>query len=315
MSDARAEAASGRPWQPVDPPRRPVLFLNPRSGAGAETRAAVIAQARRRGIETVTLAPGQDLAALAREALAGGADALGVAAGDGSLRAVAAVAAAAGVPFVCIPAGTRNHFALDLGVDRRDPVGALEAFTEGLERRVDVGEVDGHLFLNNVSLGVYGRAVGQPAYRDAKLRTLLETAEAVLGPSGAATALRVVDDLGDEHVDPAVVLVSNNPYALDVPLARGLRPALDTGRLGVVVLDAPGAAPRRRARAWTTPRLEIAGTPPILAGVDGESVTLAAPLRCASRPAALRVRIAARHALVPSAARHRRRARRAARPR
>ena len=151
-----------------------MLFVNPRSADGAAARARLADRARERGIEVVVLARGQRLAALAEEAVTKGADALGMAGGDGSLAIVAAQAAARQLPFVCVPAGTRNHFALDLGVDRHDPVGALEAFTSGVERRIDVAEVNGRLFLNNVSLGVYADAVRQPGYRDAKFRTLLE---------------------------------------------------------------------------------------------------------------------------------------------
>ena len=177
-------------WRPADPPRRPVLFINPRSGDGKATRAGLAERAREKAIETMTLAPGQDLAALAGEAAAAGADVLGMAGGDGSLAVVAAVAAAHQIPFVCVPAGTRNHFALDVGVDRHDLTGALDAFTEGVERRIDTAEVNGRMFLNNVSLGIYGDAVRSPAYRDAKVRTLLETAAEVMGPGAEAPALR-----------------------------------------------------------------------------------------------------------------------------
>ena len=92
-----------------------------------------------------------------------------MAGGDGSLAVVAAAAAAHGLPFICVPAGTRNHFALDLGVDRHDVAGALDAFSDGVERRIDLAEVNGRVFLNNVSLGIYGEAVRQSAYRDAKI--------------------------------------------------------------------------------------------------------------------------------------------------
>jgi diacylglycerol kinase family enzyme len=283
-------AASG--WRPVDPPRRPVLFVNPRSGGGKAARADLAERARERGVEAVILDPGQDLAALARGAAAGGADALGVAGGDGSL---AVVAAEHGIAFACVPAGTRNHFALDVGVDRHDLTGALDAFTDGVERQIDVAEVNGRMFLNNVSLGIYGEAVRQPAYRDAKVRTLLATAEEVLGPSGEAPALRLVDDAGREQRNPAVVLVSNNPYALDNPLAPGTRPALDTGRLGIVVLGVPGDTSLRPGQAWTAPRLEVSAPAAVHAGVDGEAADLSPPLRFAIRPAALRVRISSRH--------------------
>jgi diacylglycerol kinase family enzyme len=282
-------------WRPVDPPRRPVLFVNQRSGGGAADRARVAERAREREIEAVILAPGQSLAALAGTALASGADALGMAGGDGSLAVVAAAAAAHGIPFICVPAGTRNHFALDLGVDRRDMASALDAFTDGVERRIDVADVNGRVFLNNVSLGIYGEAVRRPAYRDAKVRTLVETAEKVLGPSGQAPALHLADDAGREHTQLAVVLVSNNPYALDHPVARGTRPALDSGQLGIIVLDAPGDSPHPPGRAWTAPDLEISAPAPVHAGIDGEAVELSPPLKFAIRPTALRVRISSRH--------------------
>ncbi len=285
---------SRRGWRPADPPRRPVLFVNPKSGGGTAAHARIAERARERGIEAVILAEGQSLAALAQAAAVNGADALGMAGGDGSLAVVAAAAAAHDLPFVCVPAGTRNHFALDVGVDRHDVPGALEAFTDGAERRIDMAEVNGRLFLNNVSLGVYGDAVRRPDHRDAKVRTLLETAQEVLGPSTQAPALRIIDDAGREHSQLAVVLVSNNPYALDHPVATGTRPALDTGQLGIAVLDMPGDRPPP-GRAWTASYLEMSAPAPVHAGVDGEPADLSPPLRFAIRPAVLRVRISSRH--------------------
>ena len=263
----------------------------------ARRRAPRLAErARDAGIEAVILDPGQDLAALAGEAAAAGADALGMAGGDGSLAVVAAVAAAHGIPFVCVPAGTRNHFALDVGVDRHDLIGALDAFTDGVERQIDMAEVNGRVFLNNVSLGIYGDAVRSPAYRDAKVRTLLETAAEVMGPSArGACAAAWSTTSGREHRHPAVVLVSNNPYALDRPLARGTRPTLGGGQLGIVVVDAPGDSPLAPGRAWSAPRLEVSAPGPVHAGIDGEGVELSPPLVFAIRPAALRVRISPRH--------------------
>jgi len=288
-------------WVPVDPPRRPVLFVNPTSGGGKAVRAEVAERARERGIEVVLFGPSGPLDALVGEAVARGADAVGVAGGDGSLAVVAAAAQTHCLPFVCIPAGTRNHFALDLGVDRRDLVGALDAFTDGAERQIDVAYVNGRLFLNNVSLGIYGEAVREPGYRDAKARTVLDTVRAVLGPSGAAPDLHLVDDLGHEHSHPAVVLVSNNPYALDRPLVRGTRPSLSGGRLGILVLDAPrildaASDPRRTpARAWSATCVAVDAPEPVHAGVDGEAVDLNPPLEFTIRPGALRVRISRRH--------------------
>jgi diacylglycerol kinase family enzyme len=293
-------------WRSSDKPQRPVLFVNPRSGGGKAARAAVAERARERGIETVIFVPGQSLEALAAEAVANGADALGVAGGDGSQAVVAAVAVTHGLPFVCVPAGTRNHFALDLGVDPHDMLGALDAFTGGIERLIDVADVNGRLFLNNVSLGVYGDAVRSPAYRDAKMRTLLETAKKVLGPRAEVPALRLVDDLGREHQHLALVLVSNNPYTLDRPLTPGARPALDSGRLGIIVLDAPGPAPHPSGaapgRAWSAPRLDVSALPPVHAGLDGEAIDLSPPLQFTIRPRALRVRIFPRQQGMPPAA-------------
>ena len=262
---------------------------------GKVASAGVAGRARAKGIEVVIFTSGQDLAALAHEAVAAGADALGVAGGDGSLATVAAAAAANSIPFVCVPAGTRNHFALDVGVDRHDVIGALDAFTDGAERQIDIAEVNGRIFLNNVSLGIYGDVVRSPAYRDAKVRTLLETAAEVMVPGAGAPALRLVDDLGREHRHLTVVLVSNNPYAVDHPLVTGTRPALNTGHLGIIVIDAPGDSPHAPGRAWSAPHLELSAPAPVHAGVDGEAVDLSPPLRFAIRPAALRIRISLRH--------------------
>jgi diacylglycerol kinase family enzyme len=238
------------------------------------------------------LEPGEELEALVERAVVDGVDALGMAGGDGSVAVVAAAASSHGLPFVCVPAGTRNHFARDLGVPPNDLLGALDAFVDGFERSIDLGEVNGHRFVNNVSLGIYGQAVQRASYRNAKLRTLLETAEEALSPSGALpSTVSLVDDLGRPHTTPAIVLVSNNPYALGRPGVRGMRPALDIGQLGIVVLDSPRDVPHPPGRAWTAPSFELAASEPVPVGIDGEALTLNPPLRFVIRPAALRVRI------------------------
>ena len=285
-------------WVAAAPLHKPALFINPRSGGGKAERAALADHARARGVDVTAFGPGVDLAALAEDAVAGGADGLGVAGGDGSLASVAAVALRHGLPFVCIPAGTRNHFALDVGVDRRDLVGALDAFTAGVEGAIDVALVDGRLFVNNVSLGIYGDAVRRPEYRDAKVRTLLATAQAVPGPGAAAPGLRLVDDRGVEHHDPGVVIVSNNPYALHRPVVTGTRPSLTTGRLGILVLDRPDDAVgshHEPGRAWTATSFGVDAPGPVNAGIDGEAVELQPPLQFVIVPAALRVRISSHH--------------------
>jgi diacylglycerol kinase family enzyme len=199
-----------------------------------------------------------------------------------------------------VPAGTRNHFALDLGVDRDDVVGALDAFVNGGERVVDLGEVNGRVFVNNVSLGLYAEAVQRPGYREAKLSTLLDTVPDVLGEEAKPLDMRWTGPSGREHSSGAAILVSNNRYRLGRLLGSGTRPRIDDGLLGITVVSGPiGRARTRRLqkpwRAWSAPVFEVQSDRPLAAGIDGEAMTLQAPLRFRIRPAALRVRIARSH--------------------
>ena len=294
----RAQLPAGSPL------KRPVLFYNPKSGGGKAERFNVAREARARGVEPVELHLGDDLGKLVRDAIKNGADAVGVAGGDGTQAIVAAIASERGLPYVCVPAGTRNHFALDLGVDRDDVVGALDAFTKGRERVVDLAEVNGRVFVNNVSLGVYAEAVQSAGYRDAKLRTLADTVPTVLGPGGHGLDLRWTGDDGREHKTGAVVLVSNDPYRLGHVLGSGTRPRLDAGVLGITVAggDASGG-PEQRVEEWSAPSFEVRSDSPVAAGIDGEAAKLDPPLRFRTKPQTLRVRIAPQHpGASPSAA-------------
>src|SRR5512132_837170 len=288
-------------------PRQPVLFFNPRSGGGKAERFQLAKEARERGIEPIELKPGDDLEVLVRGAVERGADGLAMAGGDGSQAIVAKVAAERGLPYACVPAGTRNHFALDLGVDRDDVVGALDAFVDGGERRVDLAEVNGRIFVNNVSLGLYAEAVQRAGYREAKIRTVLDTVPDVLGPSGSGINMRWTGPGGHEHDTGAAVLVSNNRYRLGRAVGSGTRPRIDDGLLGITVASAPTGAPSRLAqgpwREWSAPEFQVDSKQPVAAGVDGEAMTFEPPLRFRIRPGALRVRIARRHpGASPSAA-------------
>jgi diacylglycerol kinase family enzyme len=280
-------------------PAHPVLFYNPLSGGGKAERFHLADEARRRGIEPIELQRGDDLEQLVRGAVAQGADALAMAGGDGSQAIVAKIAAETDLPYACIPAGTRNHFALDLGVDRDDVVGALDAFVEGGERRVDLAEVNGQVFVNNVSLGLYADAVQQPGYREAKLHTLLEAVPDSLGPDAPPPSLAWSGPDGPQSA--VAVLISNNQYRLGRALGSGTRPRLDRGVLGITVLapiaerDRGGVVRRLGMQQWTAPAFEVDGEPPVPAGIDGESMLLETPLRFRTRPDALRVRIAPHH--------------------
>ena len=227
------------PLADAEPPKHPVLFFNPKSGGGKAEKFRLAEQARARGIEPIELKPGTDLEELVRGAVADGADGLAMAGGDGSQAVVAKVAAELDLPYACIPAGTRNHFALDLGVDRDDVVGALDSFVDGGERRVDLAEVNGGVFVNNVSLGLYAEAVQREGYREAKIRTILDTIPESLGKDGKGLDLRWTGPSGHEHSAGAAILVSNNRYRLGRAVGSGTRPRIDDGLLGITVASGP----------------------------------------------------------------------------
>ena len=288
---------------------RGVLLMNPRSGGGKVERFDLPAEARRRGIEPVVLEPGDDLRRLALDAVAHGADMLGMAGGDGSQAIVAAVASEHELPYACIPAGTRNHLALDLGVDRDDVVGALDAYGDGVERRIDLASAGGRVFVNNVSLGIYAEVVQSDRYRDAKLRTTADVLPDLLGPEAPDFDLRF-DAPGERDRSAQLVLVSNNPYRLDRLFGLGSRPRIDSGELGILALtiagareasvfsalEAAGRAGRFAGwREWTAPHFEVRASGDVPAGVDGEALTLSPPLHFHALPGALRVRIAPQH--------------------
>lgn len=298
VAGARVAFRPARSLPPAPTPLHPVLFVNPRSGEGRAAHTGLVEEARKRGIETIEMGPGEDLEQLAQSAVERGADALAMAGGDGSQAVVAAIAAERGLPYACIPSGTRNHFALDLGVDREDVIGALDALTDGGERFVDLGEINGRVFVNNVSLGVYAEAVSHKQYRESKLGTLLETLTDTLGPGGEGAELRWRDTDGAEQRSRALLLVSNNPYRLGPTLGSGTRPQLDRGVLGVVDFRPPVAgesSSEPRARELVAEELDVEADGPVPAGVDGESVLLEPPLRFRLRPRALKVRIARIH--------------------
>jgi diacylglycerol kinase family enzyme len=288
----------------AEPPKRPVVVWNPRSGGGKAAAAHLDDEARARGIEPIELRPGDDLIQLVRDAVADGADALAAAGGDGTQALVATIAAELDLPFACIPAGTRNHFALDLGVDRDDVVGALDAFVNGGERRVDLAEVNGRVFVNNVSLGLYAEAVQHAGYREAKLRTVLDTMPDFGGASaGRHTLVYSAPTEAAERVEPIVVMVSNNSYRLRKVVGSGTRPRIDDGRLGLAVLATPAGHTRPRFMQWEAPTFEVDSDGPVPAGVDGEALVMDPPLRFTIRPGVLRVRIAPQHpGASPSAA-------------
>src|SRR5438874_1455554 len=249
-----------------------LLIVNPRSGRGMPDAGELVAEARRLGIETHLLQPGEDPTGVARR---GPAEVLGIAGGDGSLAAVAEVALEREAAFVCVPFGTRNHFARDLGLDRDEPVAALGAF-RGTERRIDVGRADGRLFLNNVSLGVYARLVHRRERQRRRREALARVrAWAILLTRREPLGLTV----DGEPVETRLVLIANNAYALDFP-SLGARERLDGGKLHLYLPGDERAADRFVVDA-AAGRVEAA--------VDGEPEVLPTPIEFRIEPRALRV--------------------------
>ena len=281
-----------------------VLIMNLWSGGGKAERFELEQRCRERGIEPVVLQRGDDLRQLAADAIDRGADVIGMAGGDGSQALVASVAAERGVPMVVVPAGTRNHLALDLGLDREDVVGSLDAFGSAFETTMDLAEVNGRVFVNNVSLGLYAEIVRSPEYRDAKVDTTMSALPTMLGPGAQPFDLRFDGPDGEHHSGAHLLQISNGPYGTTVG-GMGTRPRLDTGLLGIVSLvipndEAAGALLRavgaghpgryEGLTAWSAPRFQIDSGSPIAIGLDGESLESDPPLIFTSRPSALRVR-------------------------
>nr|WP_228000634.1 diacylglycerol kinase family protein [Nocardia australiensis] len=286
---------------PTPPPEHPFLIMNPRSGGGKVAKFDLRRKAEELGAEVVLLeGPGTvDVAAVARQAVVRGADLLGVAGGDGTQALVAGVAAEHNLPFLVISAGTRNHFAMDLGLDRTDPATCLDAVHDGVEIRVDLGTINGLPFVNNVSFGVYAEIVRSPAYRDDKTATVLRLLPDLLAEHSDS---RLIARIGDTTVaGPQAILVSNNPYGNSDLAGLSRRDRLDRGVLGAVTVsvansrEAIGLLRRTRSHGLTqrtTVEINVdADTPQIPVGVDGESLLMDTPVRCVIEPEALRVRV------------------------
>ncbi|HUA42894.1 MAG TPA: diacylglycerol kinase family protein [Streptosporangiaceae bacterium] len=298
----RAAPLEGRRHGPA---RHPVLLMNPKSGGGKVGRFGLVAECQARGIEPVVLEPGDDLVALAEDAVARGADVIGMAGGDGSQALVATVASKHGLPHVVVPAGTRNHLALDLGLDRDNVVGALDAFADGVEHAVDLATVNGRVFVNNASLGLYAKIVQAPEYREAKVKTAANMLPDLLGPDAEALDLRFSGPDGEERPGSQLLLVSNDPYRLDrLAGGSGTRPQMNRGVLGIAALQVANTAAARRLAAlesagqlrrfsgwleWAAPRFRVDSAGPVEIGVDGEALTMDPPLLFETMPGALRV--------------------------
>ena len=308
------------PERPAAPPAsHPYLIMNPKSGGGKVGKFDLRQKAEELGAEVFLMSGSEpvDVGDVARKAVAGGADLLGVAGGDGTQALVAGIAAGHGIPFVVITAGTRNHFALDLGLDRENPAACLDALSDAVELRVDLGMIGDRTFVNNASFGAYAEIVETPSYRDDKLATTLDLLPdllqghrgarltAVLAPGGQPPEDPPHEGAARPSIPPQVIsapqalLVANNPYGTGDIAGLSRRARLDSGMLGVVGITVSSA---RQAvgllngtrgpglTVLTAQEVEItADVPRIPVGIDGEAVSMPVPVICAIRPGVLRV--------------------------
>ena len=292
---------AGERWRP----KHPVLICNPWSGGGKVEEFGLLGRAQELGVETVLLDHGLDLEQLARDAIAGGADCLGMAGGDGSQALVASISIEHDIPFVCVAAGTRNHFALDLGLDREDPRGSMDAFHDAVERRIDYATVGDRLFVNNVSLGVYATIVQQDSYRDAKRETSRTLLPEMLGITAEPFDLQFTTPDGIEINGAFLIMVSNSPYVLGPSVDVSQRRSMETGTLGVFAVNAASGSEAARLMAasavglrgrdpgwheFTCESFEVrsrAGS--AFAGVDGEALDMPTPMRFLIHPRGMRV--------------------------
>ena len=299
---ARLKAVKATPSQVA----RPALIINRWSGDGKAERYRLADRAAEVGVSVTMLERGDDLRQLARDAIDAGADAIGMAGGDGSLGLVAEVALERDVPFFCIPVGTRNHFALDVGLDRDDPLAALSAVQDGEEIRIDYGLAGDRVFLNNISFGLYAMAVHRDGYRADKVGTMAAVAQEMSTSADSVPSLRFETPDGRSVDHAAVLLLSNNPYVWSGAPDFGRRPRMDSGKLGALAMlsvpegkDVLNVALRDIAgrQEWSAPELVLdSDDETIQAGADGEAIELPAPVHLRSVSGALRV-------LVPRGAR------------
>ncbi len=285
-----------------------VVLVNAQGGSAATVTPVQLREAfAAAGVEALVEAvPGIRLTDAARAAADGGVDAVVAAGGDGTINAVAAAVVGTEVPLGVLPLGTLNHFAGSLGVKTLDD--AVAVIAGGTTRRVDVAEVNGRIFLNNSSIGLYPRIVRE---RDEQRETLGRGKWRAMVSASWKTFLRlrvmrvrIEVDGGVRERDVSFVFVGNNEYQMNL-FDLGRRAALDAGVLSLYVptSTARSAIVRMMFRAlvgrldqsrhFETMKVREAwidtDRSSIRVARDGEVEMMAPPLHYQVRPGALEV--------------------------
>lgn len=278
---------------------RGVVFVNPRSGREHTSRADLASQFPDHRVEET---PAEGLDASIRSAIADGAAFVGMAGGDGTVRSGAGPLLGSDVPLLAVPAGTRNHFARQLGIV--DLPAAVRAAAGRIEA-VDVGEVNGRCFINNSAIGMYPQMVERrEAFQRRRLPKRVAQILADVAQLSRGRRFRVsIEGVGYRAW---TLFIGNGQYGEDM-LDIATRQSIDEGMLDVRLVRADRLLARTRVIGAlilgrlhrsalvvqrTVPELTFEfDTPTVEVALDGEVVTLDAPLHYRSRPGELRVLI------------------------
>lgn len=216
------------------------MVVNPRAGDPWDRGVSTYLQMALPAAKIVELSEGEDLGALLQGEVEG-CDVLGIAGGDGSVSAAAAVALQRDKPILVLPSGTLNRFARDLGIESIDD--GVRAVKGARSSEVDLGSIDGDVFVNTASLGVYVSLV--------EARNRLER---IIGrwPSGLVALIRILRTTDPVHVEvdgesiEAWLVFFGNCRFLPEGLAPSTRPRLEDGQLDVPMVQASYPFPRLR---------------------------------------------------------------------